>query len=256
MRPVALLLLLGALAVAGCAADDEPEAERPRPTTTSSSATPSSSAPPTEEPSPTRTAPTRERVRHLGIDASHHQGAIDWDAVADDGISFAYLKATEGATFTDPMFATNAAEAFDLGIEVAGYHYFSLCTPGDEQAEHFVSVIDAAPPGWLPPAVDVELLGSCSTPPPRDALLAEIRAFLDVVERRTGQRPVVYLFPDFEEEYGAAAELADYRMWVRDLDSRPERDWWVWQQTDSGSVDGVDGPVDVNVLFRREVIPR
>ena len=76
------------------------------------------------------------------------------------------------------------------------------------------------------------------------------------MERRTGQRPVVYLFPDFEEEHGAAAELADYRMWVRDLDSRPERDWWVWQQTDSGSVDGVDGPVDVNVLFRREVIPR
>nr|WP_246305056.1 GH25 family lysozyme [Nocardioides thalensis] len=199
---------------------------------------------------------SKERVRHLGIDASHHQGTIGWEAVANDGISFAYLKATEGATFTDPMFATNARQAADLGIEVAGYHYFSLCTPGADQAQHFVSVIEDAPSGWLPPAVDVELLGSCSTPPPREALLAEIKTFLEVVERHTGQRPVVYLFPDFEEEYGAAAELSGYRQWVRDLDGRPERDWWVWQQTDSGSVDGVDGPVDVNILFRREVVAR
>lgn len=219
-----------------------------------SSTVPPTGAPPNQTRAPT--PPRKVRVRHLGIDASHHQGAIDWEAVANDGISFAYLKATEGATFTDPMFTTNAAAASDLGLEVAGYHYFSLCTPGAEQAEHFVSVIEAAPAGWLPPAVDVELLGSCSSPPPRDALLGEIKTFLEVVERRTGQRPVVYLFPDFEEEYGAAGELAGYRQWVRDLDGRPERDWWIWQQTDSGSVAGVDGPVDVNVLFRREVARR
>lgn len=260
MRPVIPLLLACAVALAGgCAADDAPTADQSRPaaSTPAGPSTPPTGSPPTDptasrEPSP----PRRERVRHVGIDASHHQGTIDWRAVARDGISFAFLKATEGATFTDPMFAANAAAAADAGIEVAGYHYFSLCTPGADQAEHFVSVIDGAPQGWLPPAVDVELLGSCSTPPPRDALLGEITTFLEIVEMRTGKRPVVYLFPDFEEEYGAAADLAAYRQWVRNLDGRPERDWWVWQQTDSGTVDGIAGPVDVNVLFRNQVVAR
>ena len=54
------------------------------------------------EPTPTR-EPTSRRVR--GIDVSHHQGAIDWQAVARDGVQFAYLKATEGTTFTDPAYA-------------------------------------------------------------------------------------------------------------------------------------------------------
>lgn len=272
MRATVPALLLAVL-LAGCGGGDGEPGSGPDPSPgggTSSGRSPSAgTTTPATSPSPTGAAstadgptdsdpprPRKERVRHIGIDASHHQGAIDWEAVADDGISFAYLKASEGTTFTDPMYAANARAAHDLGIEVSGYHYFSLCTPGAAQADHFVSVLGATPRGWLPPAVDVELLGSCSTPPPRDQLLAEIRAFLERVERHTGQEPVVYLFPDFEEEYGAAADLAGYRHWVRDLDSRPGREWWIWQRTDSGTVAGVDGPVDVNVLVRRERPPR
>ncbi len=42
-----------------------------------------------------------------GIDVSHHQGAIDWQAVASAGIDFAYAKATEGSQFVDGQFASN-----------------------------------------------------------------------------------------------------------------------------------------------------
>ena len=65
---------------------------------------------------------------------------------------------------------------------------------------------------------------------------------------------MVYLYPEFEEEYGFAGELGDYRQWVRSLDGRPDREWWIWQQTDSGSVAGIAGPVDVNVMWTREVV--
>ena len=172
------------------------------------------------------------RVRHRGIDASHHQGSIDWRAVAGDGITFAYLKATEGTSYTDPTFAQHRSEALDLGLRVGGYHYFQLCSSGAEQAAHFASVLgDLGGGNLLPGAVDLELAGSCATPPARDVLLAEVRTFLEEVEAMTGKEPVVYLFPEFEEAYDVAAELGDHRQWVRSLDGRPDREWWIWQQT-------------------------
>ncbi len=84
-------------------------------------------------------------------------------------------------------------------------------------------------------------------PPAPDVLLAEVRAFLDRVETLTGREPVVYLYPEFEARFGFADDLRAYRQWVRSLDGPPDRAWWMWQQTDSGSVAGIAGPVDVNV---------
>ena len=50
--------------------------------------------------------PLRDGERY-GIDVSAHQGEVDWEAVASDGIGFAYLKATEGGDFVDRRFADN-----------------------------------------------------------------------------------------------------------------------------------------------------
>jgi len=223
--------------------------QTPRETTTPT--TPSAEV--LSESAPPGTIPgTKARVRHRGIDASHHQGAINWKAVANDGVSFAYLKATEGTSYTDPTFAQHRAEALDLGLRVGGYHYFQLCSSGADQAAHFASVLgDLGAGNLLPGAVDLELAGSCSTPPARDVLLAEVRTFLEQVEAMTGREPVVYLYPEFEEKYGVAGELGDYRQWVRSLDGRPDREWWIWQQTDSGTVSGIAGPVDINVRWTK-----
>ena len=40
----------------------------------------------------------------VGIDVSHHQGEIDWTAVARNGIKFVYMKSSEGQDFGDRMF--------------------------------------------------------------------------------------------------------------------------------------------------------
>ena len=261
-RAVGVLLLGAALLAVGCSPDEAPKTPAQSPLSTHTPSETTAPSTPSEEVStesvPPGTIPgTKVRVRHLGIDASHHQGAINWRAVANDGITFAYLKATEGTSYTDPTFAQHRAEALDLGLRIGGYHYFQLCSSGAEQAAHFASVLgDLGAGNLLPGAVDLELAGSCATPPPRDVLLTEVRTFLEQVEAMTGREPVVYLYPEFEEEYGVAGELGDYRQWVRSLDGRPDREWWIWQQTDSGSVTGVAGPVDVNVMWTREVVGR
>ena len=63
-----------------------------------------------------------------GIDVSNHNGSIKWDKVAADekGISFVYIKSTEGATYSDPRFHENAKGATAAGLHVGAYHYFRM----------------------------------------------------------------------------------------------------------------------------------
>jgi lysozyme len=247
MARVAALLLVLVLA-GGCGGEEDPagSGSRETPSPTASSTPP---APPTARPSSTTPAPTPTASRPArGVDVSHHQGAIDWRAVARDRIEFAYLKATEGSGFSDPRFRDNARGAARAGLRVGGYHFFSTCSPGAPQAEHFLSVLAGSAARTLPPAVDLELVGNCAEPPPREVLLREVRTFIDIVERQRGRRVVVYAFPDFEARYRFAPEL-DRRQWVRRLGARPPtRDWWIWQRTDDARVAGIEGPADLNVM--------
>ncbi len=181
----------------------------------------------------------------LGVDVSHHKGDIDWKAVAADGMSFAYLKTSQGTGFVDPRFATNLRGATAAGLKAGGYHYFTLCGAGAPQAEHYLSVIKDDT--TLPPAVDVEFIGNCSPGPSRTNLLRELRAFISSVEAHTGKRVVVYLYPELERHYRIAEDL-DRRQWVRSLGRKPARDWWMWQKSDSARIDGIASPADLNQM--------
>lgn len=238
--------LAGLLLLLSCGGT-APGAENVPPSSPTPDAT--ASPPPTPPASPVSPSatetPAEPRSPTLGVDVSHHKGAIDWERVRADGISFAYLKASEGTGFTDPRFAENLRGAKSAGLRVSGYHYFTLCSGGAAQAEHFLSVLGEQT--TMPPAVDVELIGNCDPGPPREQLLGEVRAFIETVEARTGTRMVVYLHPDLEDRYRIADEL-DRRQWVRSLGARPSREWWIWQKSDSARIDGIDSPADLNQL--------
>ena len=75
------------------------------------------------------------------IDVSHHNGAIDWPAVAGAGIALAFIKATQGTGFVDPTFDRNRSAAVKAGVLVVPYHFLDTADP-DEQAEHFLAATD------------------------------------------------------------------------------------------------------------------
>lgn len=182
-----------------------------------------------------------------GVDVSHHQGSIDWPAVAGDEIAFAYIKATEGMDHTDQRFAENWAGAKSAGLERGAYHFFTLCSPGREQARHFVSV---APPESeaLAPAVDLELAGNCAARPARERVLGELRSFLAAVEEGWGAPTLLYLGDDFEERYRVRDEL-DRPLWLRRLLRRPvDSEWLVWQIWGYARINGIAGRVDLDVM--------
>jgi lysozyme len=196
--------------------------------------------------------PAGARYPVRGVDLSHHQGRVDWDALKAAGVDFAFIKATEGGDFVDPRFAENWRQAGRVGIRRGAYHFFTLCCPARHQARNFMAMVPLTP-GALPAALDLEFSGNCRRRPPKAELLAEIRLFLSLVEGHFGSKPVLYMSQAFHDAYLEGA-FADYPAWLRSLYFEPDyggRDWLFWQFHNLGRLPGVAGPIDLNV-FRHD----
>ncbi|MEI2431636.1 GH25 family lysozyme [Lysobacter yananisis] len=191
--------------------------------------------------------PDRTRYPLRGIDVSHHQGAIDWRAVARDDVAFAYLKASEGGDHRDRRYAANARDARVAGVAVGAYHFFTFCRDGGAQAANFLAAAPAAADA-LPPAVDLEFGGNCGRRPDGAAMRAELDAFLAGVEAAYGKPALLYVTPEFFDAYRAA--LPSRPLWRRAILRAPDSRaaWTLWQYHNRARVAGIDGPVDLNVF--------
>jgi len=181
-----------------------------------------------------------------GIDVSHHQGSIAWHRVAADGISFAYLKASEGSSFVDPRFDANWKRAGEASIDRGVYHFFNLCSAGADQARNFLDVVPDRLE--LPPAVDLELSTDCTERPDAATARGELVAFLGLVEKALDEEVVLYVGDDFETAYPFVVSI-DRPRWRLRFFLRPvTSDWFIWQVGSVSRVDGIVGPVGLDVL--------
>ena len=76
-----------------------------------------------------------------GIDVSHYQGDIDWEMLENQGIDFAYVKATEGSSFVDERFTENWAGAGATAMKIGAYHFFSFDSEGETQAQNYIDTV-------------------------------------------------------------------------------------------------------------------
>jgi lysozyme len=182
-----------------------------------------------------------------GVDVSHHQGDIDWTDLADDRTDFAYIKATEGADWIDPLFEANWRSAGQAGVLRGAYHFFTLCTPGGQQALNMIDVVPDAT-DMLPPAVDLEFGGNCSERPSVDDFRGELDSFLGAIERHYRMRPVIYTNAQFYDTY-LRDEPPDVIWWIMSpvLEPWGSPEWTLWQSF-PGHRKGVEGRVDRNVF--------
>jgi lysozyme len=190
--------------------------------------------------------PTLRNDEAYAIDVSNHQGQISWSRVAADGVRFAYVKATEGKTFVDPYFANNWAAASAAGVRVGAYHFFSLCSSGQEQADAFLRT---APPSTtaLPPALDLEILSGCTDRPPPAAVQAELDTFVNSVERAWGKKLLIYARSSWTRRYALPGGEGRPR-WRTSFFVRPSEAWTVWQVHYFAEVSGVSGRVDLDIV--------
>lgn len=192
--------------------------------------------------------PDRDEFSIRGVDVSHHQGEINWAEVASDDVAFAYIKASEGGDFKDGAFNRNWAGAGSAGLARGAYHYFSLCKAGATQARNFIDVLPDDP-DMLAPVLDLEFDGNCARRPPVEEVLAEISAFVALVEPAVGKRVIFYAPEEFYLKYLKGQGL-NRRLWARSIWHSPaySNDWTLWQYHQRGAIAGISGDVDLNVL--------
>ena len=184
-----------------------------------------------------------------GIDVSRHQGAIQWRLIPHDEVQFVYIKATEGGDSRDSRFAENWKTTADAGLRRGAYHFFTLKTPGSQQAANFTAVVPNEPDA-LPPAIDLEFWGNSSVRPPVAEFQRELNAFISAVRSFYGREPVLYTAMDFKTDYLDGFPVP--RLWIRSVITAPRLpnsdNWIFWQFSEKMRVRGIEGFVDHNVF--------
>lgn len=189
--------------------------------------------------------PSRSMFPVRGIDISAHNGPIDFDRVAADSITFAFIKATEGASFKDPRFLTNYRGARQAGIKTGAYHFFRFDVDGTIQGINIINSIGNLQLD-LPVAIDIEEWanpGNIST-----AVILDRLDNLVTHLQRSGMDVIFYTNKNGHHRF-LSRRTSDIPLWICSFpETPPAMNWLLWQYTHHGKVDGVDGPVDINVF--------
>ncbi len=195
----------------------------------------------------------------IGVDVSEFQGDIDWQAVYQDGIRFAYIRAgfrgygAAGVMVEDENFRTNIKKARKAGLQVGVYFYSQALTAVEakEEADFLLRIISGYEmdlpvmydwenygDGMRTDDVSVQQLTVCAT------------TFCRRMEQYGYQAGVYYNLTDAYERYDLS-KLADRYTWFAQYNVTPDLYYRfdIWQYTDNGTVKGIKGGVDLNAML-------
>ena len=192
-----------------------------------------------------------------GVDVSSYQGDIDWKVLSSQDIDFAFIKATEGSSYTDPKFQYNWEQAQQTSLQIGAYHFFSYDSSGATQAQNFISAVPEL--DTLPPVVDIEFYGEYGKNPlPKEAVSPILNELLFGLEEQYGKKPILYATQKSYELY-LQDEYTDYPLWIRNILREPQlqegQAWTFWQYSDRKKLDGYSGKepfIDMNVFNRTQ----
>ena len=201
--------------------------------------------------------------KSYGIDVSHYQGEIDWDAVKNSGVTFAILKIGEywsssKKVIFDQFFERNYQACKRLGIAIGGYFYSYAfnSSEANEEADICLSLIKNKK-FELPIFLDVEdkliknavANGVASV----ESLTSAAVTFCERMSS-AGYQGGVYASRDFFYNYFNIPTLERFAIWLAHYTS-VQTDYTgkydFWQYTSKGSVPGINGNVDLNCFFNK-----
>ena len=198
-------------------------------------------------------------ISHKGIDVSSHQGNIDWNLVAQDGVEFAIIRVgyrgygSEGRLVVDEKFEDNIKGAKAAGIKV-GVYFFSQAINETELLEEANLVLEQIAPYSIecPVVYDVEKTSAAGR---MNAISVEDRTHLTQLFCQTiensGYKPMIY----HNTEMGALliniAELEKYDKWYASYSDQMfyPYEYKIWQYSDKGKIQGISTDVDLNISF-------
>ncbi len=192
-----------------------------------------------------------------GIDVSGHQGDINWDKVAADGVDFAIIRAayrgyTVGSLNRDTCFEQNIANASCVGLDV-GVYVFSQAITVEEAVQEADFVLQMLAPYQItgPVVFDWEVIGTKDARTyglDTDTLCDAANAFCQRVAQ-AGYQPMIYFNSYCGYVKYDLSRILDYPFWFAQYQAQPDfyYHFQMWQYTSSGKVDGIKGNVDLDV---------
>lgn len=196
----------------------------------------------------------------IGIDVSAYQGEIDWAAVKEAGVDFAIIRlgyrgATQGKLNEDKYFQTNMESAIANDIKV-GVYFFSQAITEDEAEEEATFVLnlirnyDISYPivfDWEHVSYDdariENVTGSETT--------AFANVFCNKIEK-AGYDAMIYMNKYMAYQWYDLEAINDYPIWIAEYEDTSSfyYDFEIWQYTESGTIDGIDTAVDINIAMK------
>ena len=186
--------------------------------------------------------------KSFGIDVSHHNGRINWKQVPN--VEFVYIKATEGATYIDPMYQQNIKGARAKKLRVGAYHYFRTTSSAQKQFENFKKHVKKSDIDLIP-MVDVEECKKWSIIQFQDSLMR----FIQLVKSHYGKAPMIYSVNSFYNRY-CAPKFNNYHLMLGRYGKetpfvKGKGSYTIWQYSENGRLDGISKAVDINIFNPR-----
>lgn len=208
----------------------------------------------------TTATPTAAAVETHGLDVSAYQHGVDWETAVGRGARFAYIKATEGSTYTNARLAEQYTGASAAGLSRGAFHFAKPNTSdGVTQAKYFVKSLARLGGGrvdgthTLPPLLDLEPdpytardgTNTCWGLTPKQ-MVRWISQFSDTVIALTDRTPVIYTSTHWWQVCtGDTTAFSGYPLYLaRYVDDVAEgagdlpaawSHWTFWQYTNAGS---------------------
>ena len=194
----------------------------------------------------------------VGIDVSKWNKEIDWDKVKAAGVDFAIIRAgyrgsQTGALVMDPYFEQNMRGAANANV-ITGVYFFTQATNEVEAVEEASMVVRLLQDYDIqyPVFIDTEGAGGNGR---ADDLDVETRtrvceAFCETIENE-GYHAGVYASRNWYNNRLEAERLEKYFIWLAEYRKEPlyQGEYQMWQYTSKGSIDGIEGNVDMNVSY-------
>lgn len=201
----------------------------------------------------------------LGIDVSYHQGDINWKKVKKSGVSFVYIRmgyrgyGKDGKLVVDKKFQKNLKEAKAAGLDV-GLYFFSQAVSVKEAEEEAAFLLKNLGKTKLdlPIVFDPEKIdgGKARTDSVSGKQFTKNAiAFAEAI-RKAGYQPALYLNMEWQANKIDMEKIAlnDIPVWYADYEPLPQSPYkyFCWQYSATGTVDGIDGPVDLDIQFEEK----
>lgn len=193
---------------------------------------------------------------NFGIDVSAWQKEIDWEKVKAAGVDFVIIRcgyrgAKTGVLVEDSYFYKNLQGAKDAGIDV-GVYFFTQALNETEAVEEASMVLALVGDTELdyPIFIDTENTNGRADPLDKNTRTAVCDAFCKTIER-AGKKAGVYASRNWFNTKLDDDRLESHVRWVAEYASTTAytKRYEMWQYTSSGSIDGINGRVDLDVSY-------